>query len=92
MVSDIVEFTQKERNCGTCAKGHSVHRHHQGCQAGNVKGFIHGQSVVFVAIAFITMMIISLAWLIFLHYTALPIHGSQFGSQAKTTSATQLAF
>uniref|UniRef100_K7G7B1 PA domain-containing protein n=1 Tax=Pelodiscus sinensis TaxID=13735 RepID=K7G7B1_PELSI len=38
----------------------------------HVQEYISGQSVVFVAIAFITMMIISIAWLIM---------GSQFGSQ-----------
>lgn len=47
----------------------------------HVQEFISGQSVVFVAIAFITMMIISLAWLIFYYIQRFLYTGSQFGSQ-----------
>ncbi|XP_053311079.1 E3 ubiquitin-protein ligase RNF149 [Spea bombifrons] len=43
---------------------------------------ISGQSVVFVAIAFITMMIISLAWLIFYYVQRFLYTGAQFGNQA----------
>uniref|UniRef100_A0A7N4UZW5 Ring finger protein 149 n=2 Tax=Sarcophilus harrisii TaxID=9305 RepID=A0A7N4UZW5_SARHA len=46
-----------------------------------VQEFISGQSVVFVAIAFITMMIISLAWLIFYYIQRFLYAGSQFGNQ-----------
>lgn len=49
--------------------------------ARHVQEFISGQSVVFVAIAFITMMIISLAWLIFYYIQRFLYTGSQFGSQ-----------
>ncbi|XP_021574903.1 E3 ubiquitin-protein ligase RNF149 [Carlito syrichta] len=48
----------------------------------HVQKFISGQSVVFVAIAFITMMIISLAWLIFYYIQRFLYTGSQFGSQS----------
>ncbi|XP_038620342.1 E3 ubiquitin-protein ligase RNF149 isoform X1 [Tachyglossus aculeatus] len=48
----------------------------------HVPEFIIGQSVVFVAIAFITMMIISLAWLIFYYVQRFLYTGSQFGSQS----------
>lgn len=48
----------------------------------HVQEFISGQSVVFVAIAFITMMIISLAWLIFYYIQRFLYTGSQFGSQS----------
>ncbi|XP_008592805.1 PREDICTED: E3 ubiquitin-protein ligase RNF149 isoform X1 [Galeopterus variegatus] len=48
----------------------------------HVQEFINGQSVVFVAIAFITMMIISLAWLIFYYIQRFLYTGSQFGSQS----------
>nr|XP_044628929.1 E3 ubiquitin-protein ligase RNF149 isoform X2 [Equus asinus] len=48
----------------------------------HVQEFIGGQSVVFVAIAFITMMIISLAWLIFYYIQRFLYTGSQFGSQS----------
>ncbi|KAM8975357.1 E3 ubiquitin-protein ligase RNF149 [Pelodytes ibericus] len=41
---------------------------------------INGQSVVFVAIAFITMMIISLAWLIFYYVQRFLYTGAQFGN------------
>ncbi|XP_072477711.1 E3 ubiquitin-protein ligase RNF149 [Notamacropus eugenii] len=47
----------------------------------HVQEFISGQSVVFVAIAFITMMIISLAWLIFYYIQRFLYAGSQFGNQ-----------
>ncbi|XP_036118253.1 E3 ubiquitin-protein ligase RNF149 [Molossus molossus] len=47
----------------------------------HVQEIISGQSVVFVAIAFITMMIISLAWLIFYYIQRFLYTGSQFGSQ-----------
>uniref|UniRef100_A0A2K6GXK8 Ring finger protein 149 n=1 Tax=Propithecus coquereli TaxID=379532 RepID=A0A2K6GXK8_PROCO len=48
----------------------------------HVQEFISGQSVVFVAIAFITMMIISLAWLIFYYIQRFLYAGSQFGIQS----------
>ncbi|XP_010827955.1 PREDICTED: E3 ubiquitin-protein ligase RNF149 isoform X2 [Bison bison bison] len=48
----------------------------------HVQEFISAQSVVFVAIAFITMMIISLAWLIFYYIQRFLYTGSQFGSQS----------
>lgn len=48
----------------------------------HVQELISGQSVVFVAIAFITMMIISLAWLIFYYIQRFLYTGSQFGSQS----------
>ncbi|KAF6105976.1 ring finger protein 149 [Phyllostomus discolor] len=48
----------------------------------HVQEFISGQSVMFVAIAFITMMIISLAWLIFYYIRRFLYTGSQFGSQS----------
>ncbi|XP_006887864.1 PREDICTED: E3 ubiquitin-protein ligase RNF149 [Elephantulus edwardii] len=48
----------------------------------HVQEYISGQSVVFVAIAFITMMIISLAWLIFYYIQRFLYTGSQFGSQS----------
>ncbi|XP_077884942.1 E3 ubiquitin-protein ligase RNF149 [Ictidomys tridecemlineatus] len=48
----------------------------------HMQEFISGQSVVFVAIAFITMMIISLAWLIFYYIQRFLYTGSQFGSQS----------
>ncbi|KAJ7319713.1 hypothetical protein JRQ81_019224 [Phrynocephalus forsythii] len=47
----------------------------------HVQEYITGQSVVFVAIAFITMMIISLAWLIFFYIQRFLYSGSQFRSQ-----------
>ncbi|XP_075446513.1 E3 ubiquitin-protein ligase RNF149 [Ascaphus truei] len=49
----------------------------------HVQEFISGQSVVFVAIAFITMMIISLAWLIFYYIQRFLYTGAQFGNQGK---------
>ncbi|XP_011811979.1 PREDICTED: E3 ubiquitin-protein ligase RNF149 isoform X3 [Colobus angolensis palliatus] len=49
----------------------------------HVQEFISGQSVVFVAIAFITMMIISLAWLIFYYIQRFLYTGSQIGSQSQ---------
>ncbi|KAI1241693.1 hypothetical protein IHE44_0005180 [Lamprotornis superbus] len=49
----------------------------------HVQEYISGQSVVFVAIAFITMMIISLAWLIFYYIQRFLYTGSQFGNQPK---------
>ncbi|KAM9585238.1 E3 ubiquitin-protein ligase RNF149 isoform 4-T4 [Trichechus inunguis] len=48
----------------------------------HVQEFISSQSVVFVAIAFITMMIISLAWLIFYYIQRFLYTGSQFGNQS----------
>ncbi|XP_040849752.1 E3 ubiquitin-protein ligase RNF149 isoform X2 [Ochotona curzoniae] len=48
----------------------------------HVQEFINSQSVVFVAIAFITMMIISLAWLIFYYIQRFLYTGSQFGRQS----------
>ncbi|XP_069492818.1 E3 ubiquitin-protein ligase RNF149 isoform X1 [Ambystoma mexicanum] len=47
----------------------------------HVQEFISGQSVVFVAIAFITMMIISLAWLIFYYIQRFLYTGAQYGNQ-----------
>uniref|UniRef100_A0A6J0UMJ3 E3 ubiquitin-protein ligase RNF149 n=1 Tax=Pogona vitticeps TaxID=103695 RepID=A0A6J0UMJ3_9SAUR len=47
----------------------------------HVQEYITGQSVVFVAIAFITMMIISLAWLIFFYIQRFLYSGSQFRRQ-----------
>ncbi|XP_077152743.1 E3 ubiquitin-protein ligase RNF149 isoform X2 [Ranitomeya variabilis] len=47
----------------------------------HVQEFISGQSVVFVAIAFITMMIISLAWLIFYYIQRFLYTGNQYGNQ-----------
>ncbi|NP_001084782.1 E3 ubiquitin-protein ligase RNF149 precursor [Xenopus laevis] len=48
----------------------------------HVQEFISGQSVVFVAIAFITMMIISLAWLIFYYIQRFLYTGAQCGNQS----------
>ncbi|XP_049712292.1 E3 ubiquitin-protein ligase RNF149 [Elephas maximus indicus] len=48
----------------------------------HVQELISGQSVVFVAIAFITMMVISLAWLIFYYVQRFLYTGSQFRSQS----------
>ncbi|XP_066233302.1 E3 ubiquitin-protein ligase RNF149 isoform X2 [Saccopteryx leptura] len=48
----------------------------------HVQEFISGHSVVFVAVAFITMMIISLAWLIFYYIQRFLYTGSQFGIQS----------
>uniref|UniRef100_A0A8C3VN56 Ring finger protein 149 n=1 Tax=Catagonus wagneri TaxID=51154 RepID=A0A8C3VN56_9CETA len=48
----------------------------------HVQEFLSSQSVVFVAIAFITMMIISLAWLIFYYIQRFLYTGSQFASQS----------
>nr|XP_003413770.2 E3 ubiquitin-protein ligase RNF149 [Loxodonta africana] len=48
----------------------------------HVQELISGQSVVFVAIAFITMMVISLAWLIFYYIQRFLYTGSQFRSQS----------
>ena len=50
----------------------------------HVQEYITGQSVVFVAIAFITMMIISLAWLIFFYIQRFLYSGSQFRRQVVT--------
>nr|XP_056718134.1 E3 ubiquitin-protein ligase RNF149 [Euleptes europaea] len=47
----------------------------------HIQEYITGQSVVFVAIAFITMMIISLAWLIFFYIQRFLYTGTQFGNQ-----------
>ncbi|XP_069060514.1 E3 ubiquitin-protein ligase RNF149 isoform X2 [Pleurodeles waltl] len=47
----------------------------------HVQEYISGQSVVFVAIAFITMMIISLAWLIFYYIQRFLYTGAQYGNQ-----------
>jgi E3 ubiquitin-protein ligase RNF149 len=52
----------------------------------HMQEFISGQSVVFVAIAFITMMVISLAWLIFYYIQRFLYTGSQFGSQVNIDS------
>ncbi|XP_008592806.1 PREDICTED: E3 ubiquitin-protein ligase RNF149 isoform X2 [Galeopterus variegatus] len=57
----------------------------------HVQEFINGQSVVFVAIAFITMMIISLAWLIFYYIQRFLYTGSQFGSQGIDVDAENCA-
>ncbi|XP_073647133.1 E3 ubiquitin-protein ligase RNF149 isoform X3 [Tursiops truncatus] len=56
----------------------------------HVQEFISGQSVVFVAIAFITMMIISLAWLIFYYIQRFLYTGSQFGSQSHRKETKKL--
>ncbi|XP_053165747.1 E3 ubiquitin-protein ligase RNF149 [Hemicordylus capensis] len=47
----------------------------------HIQEFVSGQSVVFVAIAFITMMIIFLAWLIFFYIQRFLYTRSQFGNQ-----------
>ncbi|XP_037662386.1 E3 ubiquitin-protein ligase RNF149 isoform X2 [Choloepus didactylus] len=57
----------------------------------HVQEFISGQSVVFVAIAFITMMIISLAWLIFYYIQRFLYTGSQFGNQGIDIDAENCA-
>ncbi|KAH0503994.1 E3 ubiquitin-protein ligase RNF149 [Microtus ochrogaster] len=57
----------------------------------HMQEFISGQSVVFVAIAFITMMIISLAWLIFYYIQRFLYAGSQFGSQGIDVDAENCA-
>ncbi|XP_072807404.1 E3 ubiquitin-protein ligase RNF149 [Vicugna pacos] len=49
----------------------------------HVQELISGQSVVFVAIAFISMMIISLAWLIFYYIQRFLYTGSHLGSQSQ---------
>ncbi|XP_041055462.1 E3 ubiquitin-protein ligase RNF149-like [Carcharodon carcharias] len=49
----------------------------------HVQEWMSSQSVVFVIIAFITMMIISLAWLIFYYIQRFLYAGSQFSSQNK---------
>ncbi|XP_067842793.1 E3 ubiquitin-protein ligase RNF149-like [Heptranchias perlo] len=49
----------------------------------HVQKWMSSQSVVFVIIAFITMMIISLAWLIFYYIQRFLYAGSQFSSQNK---------
>ncbi|XP_029794358.1 E3 ubiquitin-protein ligase RNF149 [Suricata suricatta] len=56
----------------------------------HMQEFISGQSVVFVAIAFITMMIISLAWLIFYYIQRFLYTGSQFGSQSHRKEAKKI--
>ncbi|ELK05022.1 E3 ubiquitin-protein ligase RNF149 [Pteropus alecto] len=56
----------------------------------HVQEFISGQSVVFVAIAFITMMIISLAWLIFYYIQRFLYTGSQFGSQGELEDGQEM--
>ncbi|MGH0168633.1 UNVERIFIED_CONTAM: hypothetical protein FKN15_064202 [Acipenser sinensis] len=48
----------------------------------HVQEFLSGQSVVFVTIAFIAMMIISLAWLIFYYIQRYLYTGAQFGNQS----------
>uniref|UniRef100_G3UGR0 Ring finger protein 149 n=1 Tax=Loxodonta africana TaxID=9785 RepID=G3UGR0_LOXAF len=48
----------------------------------HVQELISGQSVVFVAIAFITMMVISLAWLIFYYIQRFLYTGSQFRTKS----------
>ncbi|KAK2093056.1 hypothetical protein P7K49_029585 [Saguinus oedipus] len=57
----------------------------------HVQEFISSQSVVFVAIAFITMMIISLAWLIFYYIQRFLYTGSQIGSQGIDVDAENCA-
>ncbi|KAH0624602.1 hypothetical protein JD844_032251, partial [Phrynosoma platyrhinos] len=47
----------------------------------HIQEYISGQSVVFVAIAFITMMIISLAWLIFFYIQRFLYTGSHYRNQ-----------
>uniref|UniRef100_A0A8D0E8Q7 Ring finger protein 149 n=1 Tax=Salvator merianae TaxID=96440 RepID=A0A8D0E8Q7_SALMN len=47
----------------------------------HVQEYVSGQSVIFVSIAFITMMIISLAWLIFFYIQRFLYVGSQFRNQ-----------
>ncbi|KAF7253916.1 hypothetical protein EYD10_00975 [Varanus komodoensis] len=49
----------------------------------HIQEYIKGQSVVFVAVAFITMMIISLAWLIFFYIQRFLYTGSQFRNQGR---------
>ncbi|XP_042190519.1 E3 ubiquitin-protein ligase RNF149 [Callorhinchus milii] len=49
----------------------------------HVQEWMSSQSVVFVIIAFITMMIISLAWLIFYYIQRFLYSGSQFSNQNK---------
>uniref|UniRef100_A0A8C6F9X0 RING-type domain-containing protein n=1 Tax=Monodon monoceros TaxID=40151 RepID=A0A8C6F9X0_MONMO len=61
-----------------------------GLSTRHVQEFISGQSVVFVAIAFITMMIISLAWLIFYYIQRFLYTGSQFGSQSHRKETKKL--
>ncbi|XP_035884257.1 E3 ubiquitin-protein ligase RNF149 isoform X4 [Phyllostomus discolor] len=56
----------------------------------HVQEFISGQSVMFVAIAFITMMIISLAWLIFYYIRRFLYTGSQFGSQGELEDVQEM--
>ncbi|XP_064124584.1 E3 ubiquitin-protein ligase RNF149 isoform X10 [Loxodonta africana] len=57
----------------------------------HVQELISGQSVVFVAIAFITMMVISLAWLIFYYIQRFLYTGSQFRSQGIDVDAENCA-
>lgn len=58
----------------------------------HIQEYISGQSVVFVAIAFITMMIISLAWLIFFYIQRFLYTGAQFGNQVITRGDGDLSF
>lgn len=58
----------------------------------HIQEYISGQSVVFVAIAFITMMIISLAWLIFFYIQRFLYTGTQFGNQVITSGDGDLSF
>ncbi|EPY75744.1 e3 ubiquitin-protein ligase RNF149-like protein [Camelus ferus] len=53
----------------------------------HVQELISGQSVVFVAIAFISMMIISLAWLIFYYVQRFLYTGSRLGSQVSVADS-----
>ncbi|XP_075419383.1 E3 ubiquitin-protein ligase RNF149 [Tenrec ecaudatus] len=48
----------------------------------HTRELVDGQSVVFVAIAFIAMMVISLAWLVFYYIQRFLYTGSQFGNQS----------
>ncbi|RXN01472.1 E3 ubiquitin-protein ligase RNF149 [Acipenser ruthenus] len=57
----------------------------------HVQEFLSGQSVVFVTIAFIAMMIISLAWLIFYYIQRYLYAGTQFGNQEINLDAENCA-
>lgn len=58
----------------------------------HMQEYISGQSVVFVSIAFITMMIISLAWLIFFYIQRFLYSGSHFRNQVITWVILLLQF
>ncbi|XP_053240171.1 E3 ubiquitin-protein ligase RNF149 isoform X2 [Podarcis raffonei] len=57
----------------------------------HMQEYISGQSVVFVSIAFITMMIISLAWLIFFYIQRFLYSGSHFRNQGLNVDAENCA-